>query len=215
MTTTIETPARIAALPADDHGRPVPWFTARVNGKPDLRTMAAAKITTAIGERRCWICGQPLDPDDRMAFVVGPYSLFSRCSSEPPSDRLCALYAVRECPFLANPGRARRPKNLPAEAAMAGNPILDNPGLALVWLCRGYRVEADTNGRVLLHLPSPSSILAYHGGQPARRTQLDEGFAAAAQRARTLLADQGMPDTMIDATVATNRALLYNAVMLP
>lgn len=213
--TAVAVPERISALPADEHGRPVPWFTARINGRPDLRMMDGAKIPTAIGERRCWICGQPFEAGDRLAFLVGPSSLFSRAAPEPPSDRLCALYALRECPFLSNPGRARRPANMPPGATQTGNPVLDNPGVVLMWLCRDYRVEAQPDGGVLLRLPRPSSIVAYCGGLPALRDQLDDAFATAAARARDLLAAEGMPAPVIDTVVAMNRALLYEAVMRP
>lgn len=213
-TRTVAVPERIAALPRDDHGRPVPWFTARPAGKPDLRTMDAAKIPTAIGEHRCWICGQPFEPAERPAFIVGPFSLFSRVASEPPSHRFCALYALRECPFLSNPQRARRPANLPEGATMAGTPILDNPGVVLMWTCSAYRVERlETGGGVLLRLPEPLSIVAYHGGLPALRNHLDDAFTAAADRARVELADAGAPAEVIDSVVATNRQLLNRAVM--
>lgn len=213
MAAGVAVPERIAALPRDEHDRPVPWFVARVDGRPDFRIIDAKKIPLAVGERRCWICGQPIDPTDRYAFVVGPVSLFSRCTSEPPAERRCALYALRECPFLSTPGRGRRPEGMPPGAWMAGAPVYENPGVVLLWLCDTYRVEGDGAGGIVIRLPVPASIVAYCEGQPAYRNQLDDAFAAAAGYARAELTGTGIAEDVIDTIVASTRRLLDDAVM--
>src|SRR5208283_4809197 len=40
-------------------------------------------------------------------FVLGPIQAVTRTVTEPPSHLGCAEYAVRVCPFLANPERGR------------------------------------------------------------------------------------------------------------
>jgi hypothetical protein len=212
--TTIAVPDSITRLPRDDHGRPVPWFTAIIDGRPDMRVADAAKHRRAIADRRCWICGRRFERagSPHLAFVVGPLSLFSRCALEPPSHRACALYALRECPFLSNPQRARRPTNLPEQVTMSGEPVLDNPGVMLVWLCHRYDLEHDGAGPPLFRLPMPTAIYAYAEGLPALRTQFDQALDEAEGRWRQLAAADHRTSDDIDTVVAASRRLIAERI---
>jgi hypothetical protein len=53
-------PPRIAALPLDHRGFPVPWFVAWQDGKPVFPAMDGEKLIAAIRFGHCWVCGQPL-----------------------------------------------------------------------------------------------------------------------------------------------------------
>ena len=68
-------PARMKRRPIDHRGYPVPWFVTVLNdqGQWDFRPVEPYMVRTAIQERRCWICGDPLGK--HVAFAVGPHLL--------------------------------------------------------------------------------------------------------------------------------------------
>lgn len=99
-------PERMADLPVDDRGYPVPWFVAWHDGKPEFRAMDPAKFARAIKEKRCWVCGERLGVN--LCFVAGPMCGINRTSSEPPSHLMCARWSAQNCPFLSNPRMVRR-----------------------------------------------------------------------------------------------------------
>lgn len=203
----ITEPERIGRLPRDERGRPIPWFTAVLDGgRTDLRVVDAAKIERAIAESRCWVCGGRFTGPTR-AFIVGPLGAISRIAPEPPSHTDCALYSLHVCPFLANPNRDRRTANLPDGLGMPGVVVLDNPGVSLLWVCRRFEVERDPDGRALFRLPRPSRLLAYHGGLPALRTQLAAAVAVAEQQALDGARDDGIPEHRVTAEIARTRDL--------
>lgn len=43
-----ELPRRMAELPTDHIGRPVPWFVAWIDGKPDFRVIGPGKLQSAL-----------------------------------------------------------------------------------------------------------------------------------------------------------------------
>ena len=110
-----EMPDAIAALPRDDRGYPVPWFVAWVGGKPEFRCADSAKFARAVKQKRCWICGEQLDPRQHV-FVIGPMCMVNRITSEPPCHESCAIFSVRNCSFLTRPAAQYRAANLPAES---------------------------------------------------------------------------------------------------
>jgi hypothetical protein len=212
----IAVPERIARLPRDEHDRPIPWFAAIVEGRVDLRLADEAKLRRAVRDGRCWICGDRFDRGaghhaKGRAFIVGPIAAFNRVAPEPPSHRACALYACRACPFLARPGRRRRPANLPdaADLHIPGEPILENPGLVLVWMCRRYDVETQPGGGLLFRLPYPGGLLAYAEGLPALRDQLNDALDRAEATVRASAAADGVPVEAVDADIKVGRALVW------
>jgi hypothetical protein len=126
----MNTPDRIAKLPIDRRNFAVPWFVEWINGEPDFRVVDAHKIGEAIRYRKCWICGERLGRF--LVWLIGPMCIINRTSAEPPSHRDCAEYAVRVCPFLANPNMRRNEHKLPPETvSAAGHMLRRNPGLSL------------------------------------------------------------------------------------
>jgi hypothetical protein len=167
-------PSRIARLPQDRHGRPVPWFVAWIDGQPDFRIVAAGKFEQAIAERLCWVCGGKLTRHG--AFVIGPMCAVNRTTAEPPCHIECAEFSAVHCPFLSNPRMRRNEKNLPEDASSpAGEPIRRNPGVALVWITRFWELFDDGRGGVLIHLNDPSETRWFREGRPATR---EEAWAA-------------------------------------
>src|SRR3982750_2311957 len=134
----IPLPARLARRPVSERGFPVPWFVSLIDGKWDFVNLDPNKIHEAYHRNLCWICGQPLGKFK--AFVIGPMCAINRVSSEPPSHRECAGYAVRACPFLARPNMRRN------EAAAMNNGetvpgimIQHNPGATLMWMTKTFK----------------------------------------------------------------------------
>jgi hypothetical protein len=174
-------PARIAKLPVDRRGYPVPWFVHWENGTPDFRVIAAGKRQRAVSEKLCWICGDPLGK--YLAFVIGPMCAINRVSAEPPGHRECAEYSARVCPFLSRPKVERREGNYPASVGL--DPKLSdnspgfacdrNPGVALVWVTREYKIFHVHNGS-LLRVGDPTELLFFAHGRPAELAEVLESI---------------------------------------
>jgi hypothetical protein len=168
----LEMPPRIARLPLDRRGYPVPWFVAYIDREPDFRVVRPRGVDQALSESRCWICGQ-LMLDTRVAYVVGPMCAVNRTSAEPPSHRDCARYAARACPFLTRPHARRRENNLPENGGAPGLMIRRNPGVALVWITRQpLRVFEDGRGGRLFDIGEPVAAEWYAEGRSATRAEV-------------------------------------------
>lgn len=169
---TITMPARIAALPRNGVGYPIPWFVATLDdGTRDFRIAGKTQYITALRRRLCWICGRPLGRN--VAFTVGPMCAVNRISAEPPGHRDCATYAAQACPFLSNPTMRRRPVDIEITPA-AGRPVLRNPSVALVWVTRSFRpfrAHAGNDG-ILIRMGAPTQTLWYAEGRAATRGEV-------------------------------------------
>jgi hypothetical protein len=167
----MEVPRRIAALPRNDAGYPIPWFVDYVDGKPDFRLMNGKHLVAAVKHKLCWICGETMG--SYKAFVIGPMCAVNRVSAEPPSHADCAKFAAKACPFLANPKQKRRETNLPAgQTDVAGIMIKRNPGVALVWITREYKTFNDGQGGVLFRIGDPEETLWFAHGREATREEV-------------------------------------------
>ena len=182
-------PDRMAALPVNADGYPVPWFVAwldadgnaseRGKGSPDFRVIYPGAIRTAVRNRTCWLCGEALGAFT--AFVIGPMCAINRVSSEPGSHLECANFAARACPFLANPNRRRRTNDLPeGHSSAAGCPIQRNPGVALVWSTRRFQVFSPDGRGLLFRLGDPERVYWWAEGREATRAEVlasvDSGY---------------------------------------
>lgn len=156
MFPTEDMPSRIRKLRRDPVGRPIPWF---VFGD-DFRIADVTKMARAHKLKLCWVCGTPLGAN--LSFVLGPMCAVNRVSSEPPSHHDCAAYSATHCPFLINPQKGRRDGNLPEGHEVPGGIMITrNPGVTLVWNCRGYNLERVDNG-VLFRVGEPSQPLEWY-----------------------------------------------------
>jgi hypothetical protein len=176
-----EMPARIARLPLDARGYPVPWFVPWLaNGQPEFRAMDVVKWARAVRERRCWVCGDTLGR--HVSFVVGPMCTLSRTTAEPPSHLACATWSARNCPFLSRPHMRRREDDVIDEAALirdaAGIAITRNPGVACVWTTAGFRIFTahiggqSANGGRLIEMQEPEHVEWYAEGRAATRAEV-------------------------------------------
>jgi hypothetical protein len=170
-------PARIAKLPLDRRGYPVPWFVSIVNGEPEFRAMDPAKWRLAVRERRCWVCGERLGA--YLAFVLGPMCGITRTSAEPPSHRDCARWSAEHCPFLSRPHMVRR-EDAWTEAqsdTVAGIGLKRNPGVTLIWMTRRYTLFADDKGRPLIRVGAPLEVIWICEGRTATRAEVAASVA--------------------------------------
>lgn len=171
-------PARIAALPLDPRGYPIPWFVAYIDGKPDFRVADSGKRYDAVRHEKCWVCGQRLGA--HKVFVAGPMCGVNRTSSEPPLHRDCAEWSVRACPFLLIPTAKRREANLPADSRNTpGITIPRNPGATLLWVTKHYTLFRDRGpgqGGWLFRMGDPLQVLWFYEGRPATRAEVVESM---------------------------------------
>lgn len=122
-----------------------------------------------------------------LAFTVGPICGVNRTSSEPPSHRDCAEFAVRACPFLTQRELERRTSGLPDAITKApGLAIAHNPGVVMLWITRSYRPwqvpEEAVDGYgaqpgVLFEMGEPLVIECYRQGRPATQVEIAAAIA--------------------------------------
>lgn len=173
MITLPEMPARMARLPKDHRGYPVPWFVQWENGEPDFRTMGVGKWAEAVRFSRCWICGQQLGRN--MTFVVGPMCTVNLTSAEPPCHMDCALFAAKACPFLTRPKMRRNDKDLPEHRFVSPAMNDRNPGGVALWTTRSFRVFPGVAGEPLAEMGPPTeAVLWFKEGREATREEVLE-----------------------------------------
>jgi len=199
----ITPPPRIAKLPRDSAGRPVPWFVYWKDGVPDFRVIGPGKVADAYYKRLCFVCGEPLGKF--AAFVIGPMCAINHTSGEPPNHRDCALYSVRACPFLTTPRMHRRERDLPKDYDMPGIGITRNPGVALVWITKTYRPLNTPTGPIC-KFGEPVETLWFCEGRPATRAEIIHSIETGLPILRQLAQDEG-PAAVKDLETRYNRML--------
>lgn len=168
----IDMPSRIGRLPRDKRGFPIPYFVSYIDGKPDFRVADPDKLRKAIRHDHCWICGEKVGK--YKAFVIGPMCGINRTISEPPQHRDCAIFAARNCPFLANPMARRNERGLPEDRRQAaGKGIKRNPGACGVWISLNPKPFKPRRGNpgVLFNIGDPVEVTWFCEG---REATLDE-----------------------------------------
>jgi len=173
--TTADEPGRIARLPKNKAGYPVPWFVAWIDGKPDFRVIRPGGIETALRGKLCWVCGIPFLRQEDRAFVIGPMCAVNRVSAEPASHLDCAVFSATRCPFLTVPQMVRRERHMPeAAASPAGEMIRRNPGVALVWVTgyKSWSTFSDGNGGRLFNVGEPKRVSWFARGREATRAEV-------------------------------------------
>lgn len=179
----IPMPLRIARLPVDARGFPVPWFvfwhdekgnpTFTGQGTPDFRVLGPGKFAKAISQHRCWVCGDKLGT--HLAFPIGPMCSVNRVSAEPPCHRECAEFSVRACPFLTNPRMRRNESGLPDEKTEPEGMLKHNPGVTAIWMTSTYETFRTDTG-LLVRIGRPESVDWFTEGRPATRAEVEAAF---------------------------------------
>lgn len=183
-----EMPHRIARLPKDERGYPVPWFVGFFDkggqpcppgeGEPDFRIIAPNRIWDAVTHNKCWVCGIALGV--HRVYVIGPMCVINRVTSEPPCHRDCAEFAARACPFLTRPRQKRDHKGLPEDAqAAAGIAIERNPGATALYetkKAKAFRPDGPNGSGILFRLGDPERIDWWARGRTATRAEVVESI---------------------------------------
>lgn len=185
-------PPRLSHLPIDARGYPVPWFVAYVDGIPDFRCSDAGKFARAVRESRCWMCGEALGA--YKVFAIGPMCAVNRVTAEPPNHLECVEYAVRACPWLAEPKRRRREKDMPEEQlGSPGEMIKRNPGVTLLWSTKKFRpFRADGGGGgIMFQLGDPERLSWWCRARPATREEIADSIESGIPLLRASAAEDG------------------------
>jgi hypothetical protein len=181
-------PERIASLPVDERGYPIPWFVSWIDGRPDFRVVAPERQVEAHQYGRCWICGGWLG--SRRAFAIGPMCAVNRTSGEPPSHVDCADWAARACPFLTRPHMRRRDDHIPDGATMHEAALSRNPGVVLVWVTKRYRAK-PTPQSLLFDVGEPLETRWYAEGRPATRDEIIDSIESGFPKLHAMAAAEG------------------------
>lgn len=160
-------PDRIAKLPRDKRGYPVPWFVMWIDGEPKFPIADYRKRAQAVNENLCWVCGDVMGANK--AFVIGPMCGVNRTTAEPPAHLECALFSVKACPFLNNPNQ----KRIPTEGSSPGGIMIErNPGVNLIWVTRQYTLFSPAPKEWLIHIGVPTQIQFWKEGRPATKKEV-------------------------------------------
>lgn len=177
---------RIAALPIDERGYPVPYFVQWLHpdgspakrglGKPDHRVMDSTAFMDCVMNGKCWVCGQSMGRIG--VFVIGPMCAVNHNTAEPPSHQDCARWSVMGCPFLSNPDMVRREAGMPEGVVdAAGFMIRRNPGVMALWSSRTWKPYAAPGG-FLMDTGDPISVEWWCRGQLATRQQVIDAITS-------------------------------------
>lgn len=172
-------PPRVARLPVDARGFPVPWFVSWRGGTPLFPVVDAAKLGVAWTAERCWICGEGLGA--WRGWIVGPMSALEGATPEPPSHCECAAFAMTACPHLASADArfSEDAAGAPGHVAQANVSRLRTDATA-IWVTRGRGASAvRANGGVLFRLEPPARLEWWSRRRPASGQAVREAIAAA------------------------------------
>lgn len=187
----IPIPKRLIGRPISKRGFPVPYFVTHKDdeGEWDFRAIEAETVINCHNKKLCWLCGQLLG--QYKCFVIGPMCAFNRVSSEPPSHRDCAEYAVQACPFLAQPRARRNEIDMPyaKDSWIGGTGLPHNPGVTLLWITKSYKpFRADG---VLFELGDPIDLMWFKERRKATRTEIDDAMSIGLPKVRAVAEAEG------------------------
>lgn len=193
--TEVPMPSRIAKLPRAKGGHvdgmPVPFFVDAGNDPIDFRVADARKVVRCIKEGLCWICGAKLctSANSRATFVLGPICVINRISSEPPSHLSCAEYAVRVCPFLAQPNMRRREAGKPEDLCSPGKLVKANPGVTALYSTYTCIPRQVSKG-ILIEVGHPCSVKWMTRGREATREEALVGLVEGGEQLQEQIEDE-------------------------
>jgi hypothetical protein len=172
----VDMPDSMRALPVDKRGYPVPKFVAWIDGEPDFRVIERGWFKACVEKNLCWLCGCSMGR--KKWFVIGPMCCVTHASAEPPSHKLCAEFAAKNCPFLTRPLAKRRDADMPDAIEPPGGVFITrNPGVCAVWETTSYRI-VGVPGNYLIHIGPASNVTFWREGRPATRTEVAEASQA-------------------------------------
>jgi hypothetical protein len=192
-------PPRIASLPKDGRGFPIPkfieWFKdgkavppGSLDASPDFRYARADFRAWAFKTGLCWVCGQTLGV--HKVYVIGPMCVINRTTSEPASHRDCAEFAAKACPFLIRPRMRRIGFDEDEPHVVSGHSIDRNPGCICLYETRKAKAFRPEGGGWLIRLGEPDRVDWWAEGRQATRAEV----LASMMSGYPLLADEARKD---------------------
>lgn len=176
----IPMPDRIAKLPRESRGYPIPRFIDRKadkpNGEPDFRIMDRKFLRDCIRFSMCWICGGALSR--LKTFPIGPMCAINRNIAEPPSHLECCQYSAKVCPFLSVPEMRRIEAGKPEGTWVSGEMIARNPGVICLWTVQKYKTWEPKRGELLFDIGEPVAVEWWAEGRTATRAEVDASIAS-------------------------------------
>lgn len=188
-------PPRMAKLPIDRRGYPIPRFVAwmrdgkEVNegyGEPDFRVVRSGWLLRCMNFDLCWLCGEKLGK--MKAFVVGSMCIVNRASGEPPCHLDCASWATRACPFMTNPDRPRNEKNLPKFGSFNDAAIPRNPRVMAIYVTDSYKWLAVPR---VIRMGPATLVHWVTRGRPASRVEVEESIRSGLPFLSRIAAEEG------------------------
>jgi hypothetical protein len=174
-----ELPKRVARLPKDPRGFPIPWFVSWRDGQPHFPAIDAAKLGLAWNEDLCWVCGEKLGAN--RGWVVGPMSAIEGATPEPSSHYDCALFSVCHCPHLSTSTASFTEKYQGAPGYAAQTNISKvRTGATAIWVTKGRGATPFRAGQgTLFGLSEPVRLEWYAEGRPAATGEVRHAIAVA------------------------------------
>jgi hypothetical protein len=205
-------PDRIARLPRDVRGYPVPFFVEWAGGKPPV--MDPDKMKACMRRSLCWICGEPLGT--YKAFAIGPMCTVNRISAEPPQHVDCAKFATANCPFMTQPLAKRASMDKFGPVQKPGGVMIErNPGVTAIWVTKSFTVIRDA-GKPLWRLGPATTLQFWARGRHATRSEVDHSIGTGLPILRKHAAMEG-PEAIreLERQLATTAEMLANFVTWP
>lgn len=166
--TEVPMPPRVAKLPRDRRGYPIPHIVQRDPQGLPLFTVNDANVTLRCIKRKlCPICGDRLDKT--LWFVGGPSSAFhpQGVYFDTAMHHECMVYALKVCPYMANPNYhiMTNEKSIAALENRLGKGVVDNtqdpgrPRPMVAVMCFGQTIIDNGPNQ----LPFIRPLHPYHG----------------------------------------------------
>lgn len=200
-------PDEMKHLPIDKRGYPVPKFVNWQDGEPDFRVIKPGWWAQCVGQKLCWLCGGHMG--SRLFFVIGPMCSITRTTTEPPCHRGCAMFAIKNCPFLTKPLAKRNDRDLPEERYVAGEMISRNPGVTCLWEARDYKTFKDNNGMYLIEVGDPVGVSFWREGRRAEKAEALHSIETGLPILQEIAAKQGSRAELELAVMVRN---YYNSI---
>jgi hypothetical protein len=167
MTPTI--PDRIARLPKDRRGYPIPWNVLRADdGTPFFTINDDSRAWRALREQLCPICGERLGR--WKWFVGGPRSAFHEHGwyIDLPGHHDCITFALATCPYLSMPKYLGRidvvhPEKLPTQAQILLDETQTPDRPEAFVIVASDRIEVQSESKILQALPYIRPVRPYLG----------------------------------------------------
>lgn len=196
-------PPRIAKLPVDGRGYPIPWNV--LIGKDRMPIFTAndsIKHSIAFRNNLCPICGEGLDPI--RWFIGGPLSAFDPHGwyMDLPVHQECAEYALQVCPYLACRKYVHRvdiidPENLPEGLLLIDHTQI--PGRPKVFVAVASRITE-------VRFNPPPMLVHVRPGRPYLEIQYWNGVRLPGEEGtaivRSVLGERWSPDAFLERSLA-------------